>query len=124
MTEYPAHIKGKTRMFNLLKAQPDYQNVKLEKPTGIFVPTTLGPKEYTADVYAEKIITNNDTVTIQKIAIEIDGKHHSKAKDSRRDAILLEHGIRTVRFPTPWVHGRKKLDDETLLAQIVWSLKQ
>lgn len=111
-------------MFTMLNSNPEYQNVEMEKDTGIYAPTSLGPRSYIADVYAEKIINNADgTITIQKLAIEIDGKYHKSSKDKLRDQRLRENGILTVRFPTSWVYGRKKLDDETLLKQIDWIIK-
>ncbi len=38
----------------------------------------------------------------KKLALELDGRHHSarKQKDGTRDEILLNHGVRVLRFPS------------------------
>ncbi|MCI0447155.1 DUF559 domain-containing protein [bacterium] len=38
----------------------------------------------------------------KKLAVELDGRHHSarKEKDEARDKVLMDHGVRVLRFPS------------------------
>lgn len=56
MTESPQHLRGKHRLADLLRTLPNIWNVFIEYPTGIYVPSTLGPRQFIADVYAEHIV--------------------------------------------------------------------
>lgn len=95
------------------------------------VETSLGVREYVADVYAEhglEIYFNVgycqpisiENITLVKLCLEVDGRHHSKkSKDDYRDAKLKAAGITTVRFRMSDLVGRKALkDNEPFLQEI------
>jgi very-short-patch-repair endonuclease len=129
MTEGEQHLKKKEKVAHILEQSGNFQNVKMEKPTGVMVETSLGMREYTADIYGEAQILTTNGLVIQKIAIEIDGKsHHSQIavrKDKLRTQKLLEAGIRTVRLPVRYLlAGKHALSDADLLTEIAWQLNQ
>lgn len=114
----------------IIQSTGQYQRLKLEQPLGIWPAgcPELPEYEYTADLLAWRtILLANGTATYEKVDFEIDGSvgHDGKIstkKDKRRDAELLEHGIRTVRIATRDLIGKHAFDDATILQDIEWQL--
>lgn len=123
MVEYPQHKKAKERIATILTGAGWTVSVEKEMPQV----TALGERNYIADVYAEKpeIDTSQGVVYVHKIIVEVDGKvgHSGKIamrKQAMRDQAFLDKGIHTVRFPTPWIIGKKACTDGAILEQINW----
>lgn len=134
MTESPQHIKGKNRLASIMRVQPNIRNVQVEYKTGVFVPTTLGPREYIADVYCEQVISpppydkKYPSLLLKRI-LEVDGpKGHdgiiAHRKNLYRDALLKQHGFTTTRYQTRWLVGRKKITDEQILLELFHSQRK
>lgn len=124
MPEYPSHKRAKQRIFQLLLARPEFTSVALEKQMHFGVRGF----NYVADIFAarrvEGIVTNCLSFDYVQFCIEIDGKHHPPRKNKERDRAFAEHGIKTIRFDTSSIIGKKAVPDETILAEILYRLKQ
>jgi hypothetical protein len=127
MVEYPQHKKGKERIRTILTDAGWTVSLEKEMPQA----TTAGERNYIADVYAFKVVkfieNNTFTIGVQQIIIEVDGKKGHRGtiaarKQALRDETFASKGIKTIRFPTGWLIGKKALDDGALLEEINWRL--
>jgi very-short-patch-repair endonuclease len=55
-----------------------------------------------------------------KLALELDGKHHKKGPDARRDRAALFNGIKTLRHQNTSIHN----DLASVLAEITETVKE
>ncbi len=89
--------------------------------------TEIGSRNYKVDLFA--FWTHIGTGNTEKIAFEVEGfkGHNSKrqnARDNNRDKGHLTKRIKTVRIGMKDLVGRKKIDDETIMAEIRWQLQR
>jgi len=119
MVESLQHRKGKDALETIIK---EIGFVSLQEEDLPRVMTTLGQRDYTADILAFKG---------GKIYVfEVDGKKgHFTPRDmvkmKLRDTVLLERfGIKTVRIKTRDLVGRKKQPVSLIIEDIEWQLSR
>lgn len=116
--ESVAHQRAKLRLLSIVKEMGMIADVEIR--TGI-TKTPLGDKTFTADVFA--------FWKGQMVILEVRGYkgHNTKwaiFKDKIRDQAHQQKKMRTVRIEMKDLIGRKKQDDDTIKADILWQLKR
>lgn len=116
-----AHQKAKLRLFQIVKQMGMVADFEIRTGT---TETALGKRNFTADIFA--FWYDAGSRTFKKIIFEVDWKHHNTERninrDNNRDKAHKEKGIQTVRILTPDLIGKKKIDDATIKADILWQL--
>jgi hypothetical protein len=121
--ESKQHINAKRRLFDIVEDLGMVADFEIRTGT---TETTLGPRDYTVDLFA--FWTHARTGVTEKIAFEVEGyKGHNSTRqrnrDKFRDQVHAEKGIKTVRIQMYDLIGRDKLDDNTISLEILYQLK-
>lgn len=121
--ESKQHIAAKRRLFDIIEKMGMVADFEIHTGT---TKTTLGERNYTVDLFA--FWTHPRTGITDKIAFEVEGfKGHNssrqRARDKLRDKAHLEKGIITVRINMWDLVGAERLDEQTIMLEILYQLK-
>ncbi len=121
--ESEQHQRAKQRLKEIVEDMGMVADYEISTGT---TETEIGTRNYTVDLFA--FWTDPRAGTTKKIAFEVQGfKGHNStrqiARDINRDKAHLAKGIYTVRILMKDLVGKKKLDNSTIIADILWQLR-
>jgi hypothetical protein len=117
--ESPAHYRAKERIVKILQ-ESGYSNIQSEVKQPETMLEFLGKRSFVADVQTEK--------EGRMYIFEVDGKRgHSTrrniSKDKGRDRSMVGIERWTIRIPTGYLVGKRKLSDREILEEIEYQTK-